>query len=208
MKITIAILVLLLATITATVFTVKDSPPTEKSTGETQITFSTTEKETATEILSVNESETETYEIETETIAPTTERKAETTTQKPATTKPITATTQRATAPSTSQAPVTTTKPVTTVPTTTQPTTEAYIDIDYYINFAIEYGESIGLIYVDDATSCWDTPIGVRANNEYYVIRDIKGTLEFYKNVEGDEYFCVWAEKRSEDRYELFIGYA
>ena len=71
MKITIAILVLLLATITATVFTVKDSPPTEKPTSETQITFSTTEKETATEILSVTESETETYEIETETVAPT-----------------------------------------------------------------------------------------------------------------------------------------
>lgn len=60
MKITIAILVLLLATITATVFTVKDSPPLETLTGETQITVSTTEKETATEITSVTESETET----------------------------------------------------------------------------------------------------------------------------------------------------
>ncbi len=206
MKITIAILVLLLATITATVFTVKDSPPSETLTSETQTTFSTTEKETATEILSVTESET--YEIETETVAPTTERKIETTTQKSATTKPIATTTQRATVPSTTQAPVTTTKPVTTAPTTTQPTTEAYIDIDYYINYAIEYGKSIGLIYIDDATSCWDTPIGVHANNEYYVIRDIKDTLEFYKNVEGDEYFTVWAEKRSDDRYELFIGYA
>ena len=67
MKITIAILVLLLATITATVFTVKDSPPSENPTSETQITFSTTEKESATEILSVTESETEAYEIETET---------------------------------------------------------------------------------------------------------------------------------------------
>jgi len=209
MKITIAVLVLLLATITATVFTIKESPPTEKSTSETQITFSTTEKETATEILSVTE--TETYEIETETAVPTTERQIETTTQKPATTKPITTTTQRATVPSTTQAHVTTTKPVTTtVPiTTTQPVTEPVnIDIDYYINYAIEYGKSIGLIYIDDATSCWDTPIGVRANNEYYVLRDIKGTLEFYKNVEGDEYFTVWAEKRSDDRYELFIGYA
>jgi hypothetical protein len=118
-------------------------------------------------------------------------------------------TTQKVTSPPTTQAPATTTKPITTTaPTTTQPTTEAYIDIDYYINFAIEYGKSIGLKYLPDATSCWDTPIGVRANNEYYVIRDIKGTLEFYKNVEGDEYFTVWAAKRSDDRYELFIGYA
>ena len=210
MKITIAILVLLLATITATIFTVKESPPTEKLTSETQITFSTTEKETATEILSVTESETETYEIETETVAPTAGCKAEMTTQKPATTKPITTTTQRATVPSTTQAPVTTTKPITTTEqTTSQPTTNAQtVDIDYYINYATNYGKSIGLKYDSSATACWDTPIGVLADNEYYVIRDIKGTLDFYKNVEGDEYFCVWAEKRSEDRYELFIGYA
>ncbi len=48
MRITIAILVLLLVTITATVFTVKDSPPSENPTGETQITLSATEKEPAT----------------------------------------------------------------------------------------------------------------------------------------------------------------
>jgi hypothetical protein len=206
MKITIAILVLLLATITATVFTVKDSPPSETLTSETQTTFSTTEKETATEILSVTESET--YEIETETVAPTTERKIETTTQKSATTKPIATTTQRATVPSTPQPPVTTTKPVTTtVPTTTQPTTRAYIDIDYYINFAIEYGKSIGLTYCDDATSCWDTPIGVLADNEYYVTRDVKDRLEGYRYHDGDEYFTVWAEPHGKG-YWLFIGYA
>jgi len=205
MKITIAILVLLLATITATVFTVKESPPKEKLTGETQITISTTEKEAATEILSVTESETEIYEIETESIAPTAERKAEMATQKPATTKPITTTTQRATIPLTTQAPVATTKPV----TTTQPVTELVdIDIDYYINYAIEYGKSIGLEYDSSATACWDTPIGVTATNHDAVIRDIKDALNFYKNVEGDEYFCVWAEKQSDDRYELFIGYA
>ncbi len=208
MKITIAILVLLLATITATVFTVKDSPPLETLTGETQITVSTTEKETATEFLSVTESEAETYEIESETVAQTTERKAEMTTQKLTTTKPITTTTQRATVPSTTQAPVTTTKPVTTtVPTTTQPTTRAYIDIDYYINFAIEYGKSIGLTYCDDATSCWDTPIGVLADNEYYVTRDVKDRLEGYRYHDGDEYFTVWAEPHGKG-YWLFIGYA
>lgn len=210
MKTVIAIIVLLLVSITATVFSVREAK-VELPLGETQsaATQLVTEKETATEILSVTEFETETYEIETKTVAQITESKAEMTTQKPTTTKPITTTMQRATVPSTTQASVTTTKPVTTTsPTATHPTTEAYIDIDYYINFAIEYGKSIGLTYCDDATSCWDTPIGVRANNEYYVLRDIKGTLEFYKNVEGDEYFTVWGEKRNDDRYELFIGYA
>ena len=210
MKITVAILVLLLATITATIFTVKDSPPTEKSTGETQITFSTTEKETATEIFSVTESKTETYEIETETVAPTTECKAEMTTQKPATTKPITTTTQRATVPSTTQAPVTTTKPTTTTaPTTTQPTTKAQtVDIDYYINYATNYGKSIGLKYLNDARDCWDTPIIIASDNHDSAIRDIQSRLNRYKNIEGDEYFCVWAEKRGNGIYELYIGYS
>ncbi len=210
MKITIAILILLLATIAATIFTVKDSPPLETLTDETQITILTTEKETATEILSVTESETETYEIETETVAPTAESEAETTTQKPATTKPITTTTQRATAPSTSQAPVTTTKPVTTTaPTTTQPTTKAQtIDIDYYINYATNYGKSIGLKYLNDARDCWDTPIIVANDNHDSAIRDIQSRLNRYKNIEGDEYFCVWAEKRNDGTYWLYIGYS
>ncbi len=210
MKTVIAIIVLLLASITATVFSVREAK-IELPSGETQsaLTQITTEKETATEIISVTESETETYEIESEAIAPTTESEAETTTQKPAITKPIAGTTQRTTVPSTTQAPVTTTKPVTTTtPATTQPTTEEYIDIDYYINFAIEYGKSIGLEYDSTATGCWDTPIGVLSDNEYYVTRDIKDRLNFYKNVEGDEYFCVWAERRSYREFWLFIGYA
>lgn len=211
MKITIAILVLLLATITATVFTIKESPPTEKLTSETQITVLETEKETATEVISVTESETETYEIETETDAPTVESKAEMTMQKPATTKPITTTTQRVTATPTTQAPFTTTKPVTTtVPiTTTQPVTElVYIDIDYYINYAIEYGKSIGLKYLPEANSCWDTPIIIASDNHDSAIRDIKRRLERYMNIEGDEYFCVWAERHDYRSYWLYIGYA
>ncbi len=210
MKITIAVLVLLLATITATVFTVKESPPSETLTSETQITFSTTEKETATEILSVTESETEIYEIETETVAPTAKRKEEMTTQKSATTKPITTTTQRAAIPSTTQAPVTTTKPVTTTAsTTTQPTTNAQtVDIDYYINYATNYGKSIGLKYLPEANECWDTPIIIASDNHDSAIRDIQSRLNRYKNIEGDEYFCVWAEKRNDGTYWLYIGYA
>ena len=210
MKTVIAIIVLLLASITATVFSVREAN-VELPLGETHttVTLTVTEKETATEFLSVTESKTETYEIETQTVAQTTESEAETTTQKPATTKSITTTTQRAIVTPTTQASVTTTKPVTaTTPTTTQSSTVGYIDIDYYINFAIEYGESIGLVYVNDARDCWDTPIGVSDNNEYYVKRDVRDRLSRYRYHDGDEYFCVWAEKRSDDRYELFIGYA
>ena len=196
MKITIAILVLLLATITATVFTVKDSQQTEKSTGETQITLSTTEKEPATEILSVTESEIETYEIKTETVAPTIESKAETTTQKPATTKPITTTTQRATVPSTTQAPVATTKPVTTtVPTTTQPTTKAQtVDIDYYISLRHTY-----------ATRCIESGMPPKVLQHLMGHSDIKVTLDTYADV-FDNFQSISVEKA--DSYLNQVGLA
>lgn len=205
MKTVIAIIVLLLVSITATVFSVREAT-VELPLGETHttVTLTVTEKETATEFLSVTESETEIYEIETETVAPTTESEAETTTQKPATTKPITTTTQRATVPSTTQALETTTQK----PTTTQPTTKAYIAIDYYINFATEYGKSIGLKYLPEANECWDTPIIVAIDNDDSVIKDIKTRLNRYKNVDGDEYFCVWAKPYGNNQYELYIGYS
>lgn len=102
-------------------------------------------------------------------------------------------------------AETTTQKPI----TTTQPTTKAQeIDIDFYINYAISYGKSIGLTYTNDARDCWDTPLGVRSTNHDAVIRDIKDRLDGYRYHDGDEYFCVWAEKRSDGNYNLFIGYA
>lgn len=214
MKIKIAIFIILLASIVATVFTVKQSsPPIETTISETKaaVLSTLTVAETSTEILNVADTESETTILSIETLAPTTEHKVEAETQKPTTTKPITTTTQRVIIPSTTQAPVTTTKPVSTTKpiTTTQPVTELVdIDIDYYINYAIEYGKSIGLIYVDDARDCWDTPIGVLADNEYYVTRDVKDRLSRYRYHDGDEYFCVWAERYDYRSYWLFIGYA
>ena len=132
-------------------------------------------------------------------------RSTPTTAQKPKESETKKETTTRPAPPSTTKAPETTTQK----PTTTQPTTKAQtIDIDFYINYAKDYGKGIGLIYADDVRDCWDTPIGIRANNHDAVIRDIQARLDRYKNREGDEYFCVWAVKQSDDRYELFIGYA
>ena len=82
------------------------------------------------------------------------------------------------------------------------------IDIDYYINYAIEYGKSIGLKYLPEANECWDTPIIIASDNHDAAIRDIKRRLERYMNIDGDEYFCVWAEKQSDGKYELYIGYS
>lgn len=207
MKIKIAVIILLAASIIATVFMVRRFDPLVLPANETVTEVSiSSEKETATEGLSVTESKTQIYKIETKTEmdTSTTERRTETTTQKPTTTKPITMTTEKVTSSPTTQAPVTT-----TAPTTTQSVTELVdIDIDYYINYAIEYGKSIGLKYLPDAKDCWDTPIGVLADNEYYVIRDVTCRLERYRYHDGDEYFCVWAERYDYRSYWLYIGYA
>ena len=191
-----------ISTTSSTIAETKESVTEESTTVENSTGENTTEK---TKELGQTEKFTEvqtTKKAESTTAA---SRSIPTTTQKskePATTK----------APSTTKAPPQTTKvseTTTQKPTTTQPTTKAQtIDIDYYINYAKEYGKSIGLIYVDDARDCWDTPIVISASNHDYAIRDIKGYLNRYKNIEGDEYFTVWAEKRSDGKYNLFIGYA
>jgi len=202
MKIKFAIILLLALSFALTACTAKQKSTTVVS--PVVKTVPQTFKETTAEAESTIEKSTEAVSpAETEVLTTllikeeTVTSKTETTTQKP---------TEKAT-----EKPTGTTRPVTTKPVeTTAETTTAKqeIDIDYYINFATEYGKSIGLEYDSSATACWDTPIGVRATNHDAVIRDIKDALNFYKNVEGDEYFCVWAEKRSDDRYELFIGYA
>ena len=54
-------------------------------------------------------------------------------------------------------------------------------DVNSYVNNAIAYGQSIGLILDSSATACWDTPIYADANC-IYIERDLKDTLEFYVN--------------------------
>jgi len=190
----------------------------KKQTHDTEIsTTSSTVAETTesvTEESTTVENSTEENTSEEKSSQTQTTKKAESTTKASGSTP---STTQKSKehettkAPCTTKAPPQTTKaPETTTqkPTTTQQTTVKAIDIDYYINYAINYGKSIGLTYLNDARDCWDTPIIIASDNHDSAIRDIKRRLERYKNVDGDEYFCVWAEKRSDDKYELFIGYA
>ena len=83
-----------------------------------------------------------------------------------------------------------------------------------FINYAISYGKSIGLDYDPTGnpnTGGFDTPIILEAplSEQWkidYKIRDIKGRLDRYKR-EGDEYFWVYAEKRSDGDYNFYIGY-
>ena len=193
----------------------KQTPDTEISTTSSTVaetTESVTEESTTVE--NTTEQTKESAQTEKSTEMQTT-KKAESTTKSsssaPSTTqKPKDPETTKE--PSTTKAPPQTTKaPETTTqkPTTTQPTTKAQtVDIDYYINYATNYGKSIGLKYLNDARDCWDTPIIVANDNHDSAIRDIQSRLNRYKNIEGDEYFCVWAEKRNDGTYWLYIGYA
>ena len=80
-------------------------------------------------------------------------------------------------------------------------------DINYWISYAQNYAQSIGLALDETATECWDNPISVNANNEN-IGTDIEGRLNRYKNIEGFTSVWIWAEKLYDTQYELYIGYA
>lgn len=80
-------------------------------------------------------------------------------------------------------------------------------DINYWISYAQNYAQSIGLALDETATECWDNPISVNANNEN-IGTDIEGRLNRYKNIEGFTSVWIWAEKISDTQYEFYIGYA
>ena len=57
-------------------------------------------------------------------------------------------------------------------------------DINYWISYAQNYAQSIGLTLDETATECWDNPISANANIKN-IGADIESRLNRYKNVEG-----------------------
>ena len=80
-------------------------------------------------------------------------------------------------------------------------------DISYWISYAQNYAQSIGLTLDETAIECWDNPISANASNKNNGT-DIESRLNRYKNVEGFTSVWIWAEKLSDTQYELYIGYA
>jgi hypothetical protein len=80
-------------------------------------------------------------------------------------------------------------------------------DISYWISYAQNYAQSIGLTLDETATECWDNSISVNANNKN-IGADIESRLNRYKNVDGFTSVWIWAEKVSDTQYEIYIGYA
>lgn len=80
-------------------------------------------------------------------------------------------------------------------------------DISYWISYAQNYAQSIGLTLDETATECWDNPISVNASIKN-IGADIESRLNRYKNIEGFTSVWIWAEKLSDTQYEFYIGYA
>ena len=101
--------------------------------------------------------------------------------------------------------PEITTNTVPEVTTTIEQSEE--FDISYWISYAQNYAQSIGLTLDETATECWDNPISANANNKN-IGADIESRLSRYKNTEEFSSVWIWAEKLSDTQYELYIGYA
>ena len=111
----------------------------------------------------------------------------ESATQKPKPVEPTKSTT----------APTQTAKPETPPSITEKPTElpDQKFDIDYWVAYAKSYAQSVGLRLDSTATDCWDIPIPPNRLNRYARDDDITSVW-------------IWAEKVSDNSYEIYIGYA
>lgn len=96
--------------------------------------------------------------------------------------------------------------PVPTPEPTPQPTPTPSFDVNYWVEFAKSYGQSLGMSLDSSSIGSWDTPIGASAKS-IYLERDIKDTLDWYKNDFGYTGFYVWAEQIGDGRYNIYISY-
>lgn len=84
---------------------------------------------------------------------------------------------------------------------------EPTFDINYWITYAENYAESVGLRLERSAVDCWDNPISANAKCKY-LERDIKSRLNYYAKAENITDVWIWAEKVADNSYEIYIGYA
>ena len=84
---------------------------------------------------------------------------------------------------------------------------EPAFDIQTWIDYAKAYAESVGLRLENSAVDCWDNPISTGAHCSY-LERDIQSRLNRYARDEDITDVWIWAEARSDGKYDLYIGYA
>ena len=92
-------------------------------------------------------------------------------------------------------------------PETEETPSETDFDINYWISFAKDYAQSVGLLLDSEAVYCWDNPICAGAHCKY-LERDIHSRLDRYKADEEITAVWIWAEEVSDEIYDIYIGYA
>lgn len=157
----------------------------------------------------------------TVSVSGSTEVPAEITAEpEPVETKPEVSTPAKEETPPTVSSPTETTPPKAsepeppTEPMATQPQepespaeeepTEPAFDIQTWIDYAKAYAESIGLRMESSAVDCWDNPISVGTHCSY-LERDIQSRLNRYARDEDITDVWIWAEARSDGKYDLYI---
>lgn len=87
------------------------------------------------------------------------------------------------------------------------PGPDPVFDIGYWISFAQNYAQGIGLVLDGSAVDCWDNPIPAGPKC-LYIERDITDRLNRYKNLEGFTDVWIWSEQLADGTYSIYIGYA
>ena len=99
------------------------------------------------------------------------------------------------------------TQPQESKPPVAEEPTEPVFDIQTWIDYAKAYAESVGLRLESSAVDCWDNPISAGTHCSY-LGRDIQSRLNRYARDEDITDVWIWAEARSDGKYDLYIGYA
>ena len=92
-------------------------------------------------------------------------------------------------------------------PVPTEPTSEPAFDVEYWVDFAKAYAESVGLELDSEAVSCWDNPT-IASSASRYLERDLCGLLNKYSRDADITAVWIWAEPRTESSWDIYIGYA
>lgn len=80
-------------------------------------------------------------------------------------------------------------------------------NIYYWVKYAEDYAQSIGLKIDSSAADCRDAPISANSGS-IYLERDIKNRFDRYLRDESVSRVLIWAEPDGENSYLLYIGYS
>lgn len=185
-----------------------DGTPSSEETAMTEPVLSTAPQERttvsvseSTEIFAESTAEPETVEIPPEVSIPVADHAklpTESSAMEPAPPK--------ASEPEPPEEP-TETQPQESKPPDEEEPIEPAFDIQTWIDYAKAYAESVGLRLESSAVDCWDNPISAGTHCSY-LGRDIQSRLNRYARDEDITDVWIWAEARSDGKYDLYIGYA